>query len=470
MRLALALLAGCGAGACVVPNMVLPAGVAAASRAELHAPARAEWVEVAAEDGALLRGVWVPGEAGAPVVLNLMESTVGATEAQRSHGIYWDLPAAGYSVLAMDYRGVAASGGARSTEHVRADARAMWREAVARAGGDEARVVLRGGSLGALAAATLLQDGARPGAITLYGPVRSESVVKHFMVTGWAGTPQVPDAMAPWLALLFRRPLAVDLVQEVARATAPALVICGARDELLPPTEVELLREAVARPGGRFVLEDYAHVELCTRHHRLHEDERAFLRDVLPVAVDLESRLRDAHAAMAAVGARLEAGEESRATLRDLVAMRIEPPPHASAGLLAAGFTAERAAAWLDADLTVRGRWLADLDWERIRAIAGGIPPEEDALLLALVVRLWSPEYVTLAPLRAWAVEGEGEQARLRLEYAQRSGAGSARITVRQPIADLWPAAGPRLAAPAVAQAKRLVSAASGGVPEENQE
>jgi pimeloyl-ACP methyl ester carboxylesterase len=429
MRCALALLAATSAGACVVPNLVLPAGAGATSRAELHAPARAELIETAAADGSALRGVWVPGEPRAPVVLHLMESTVGATEAARTHGIYWDLPAAGYALLAFDYRGVAASGGARSTEHVRADARAMWREAVARAGGDEGRVALRGGSLGALAVATLLQDGARPGAVVLYGPVRSESVVRHFMVTGWAGTPRVPEALAPWLALLFRRPLAVDLVEELARCRAPLLVICGAHDELLPPEETRSLLAAVARAGGRFLVEELAHVELCTRHHRMHDEERDFLREVLPVTVDVGARERTMLDAMQALGAP-ELDESSRAQLRALLGRRIEAPPAVVAGLLAAGFDADRAARWLDADLAVRGRWLDGLAWGSVQSIAAVVGAGEDPLLFALVKRRWSDATLgASALLRDAEAAGLGPAAQLhRLVGAATAGRAEANL------------------------------------------
>ncbi|MDA1259747.1 MAG: alpha/beta hydrolase [Planctomycetota bacterium] len=464
MRAALLLFAALCAGACAVPNMVLPTGAGASSRSALNAPARAELVEIAAADGARLHGVWVPGEANAPVVLQLMEATVGATEAQRTHGLFWDLPGAGYATLAFDYRGVAASGGARHTDHVRADARAMWRDAVARAGGMESRVVLRGGSLGTLAIAILLQEGARPGAVVLYGPVRSETVVRRFMVTGWAGTPDLPDALAPWIALWFRRPLAVDLVEEIADCSVPILVICGAQDELLPMNEVELLRAATATAGGRFVLEDLGHVEVCTRHHRLHEEERAFLRSALPVAVDAEQRARAMTASMSASGVpALDA--EAHEQLRVLVAERIGDPPAALAGLLLAGFDAERAARWLDEDRLLRGRWLTPLDAISVRGLAAETEAADELVLFGLARRIWLAPINLAASLMSWEQRGEGTEAMLVLRFEAMAGSSMFRMENTMPIGDLVELVERRSSTGGLRERlERLLRAAAGGV------
>ncbi len=368
-----ALLAGAAlGGACVVPNVVLPVNAAADGVGQLDLPQRAEWVELALPTGESLRGFWAPADAGAPVVLQLMEATVGASQPGVLHRIAWQLPDAGYSVLALDYRGVAASDGARSTEQVRADARAMWREAVRRAGGDERRVVLRGGSLGALAAATLLQDGARPGAVVLYGPVRSQSVARHFLTTGWAGVPQLPDWAAAWVAMLIRQPLAVDVGREIARSPAPVMLICGGRDELLPPREVELLRRAWSGSphGGLFVLEDEDHVGVCTKRHALDAAEAGFLRRALPPRPDPAARAAAWSAALdGEARARLDAAPDLRAQFDALAAERFSDPPRVAAALLLAGHEPGAVRQILEAERLRRGRWLTPLAPARIAAV-----------------------------------------------------------------------------------------------------
>jgi acetyl esterase/lipase len=421
-----ALLTVCGA--CAVPNLVLPTGPGARGLQELRTPRVAEWIEFPAQDGSLLRGVWIPAAAGAPVVAQFMEATVSATERDRLHGIFWDLPGAGYSLLAADYRGTGASEGARSTEHVRADARAIWQEALRRAGGDPARVVLRGGSLGTQAIATLLQDGARPGAVVLYGPVRGETVVKHFMTTGWAGTPRLSSVLAPWVAALFRKPLAVDLADEIARCPAPVLVTCATRDELLPIAEAELLRAAAATAGGRFAWEDEDHVGLCTLHHRLQQVEREFLADVLPGCVDLDARL-----------AAFTEAERRRPELRALLARRLpDDPPHVVLALLDFGCDAARAERWLDADVRVSRSWLAPLGAAELTQHcdlsdpAGPLPED----LLFELVRLTRSAPAHAIPTITWVDSAAGGLV-LQLEWEGDVGDPIAHLVYRH-AAEEW--------------------------------
>ncbi len=407
-----ALLAACGA--CAVPNLVLPTGPGAHGLEEVRAPRAAEWIEFPAQDGSLLRGLWIPAAAGAPVVAQFMEATVSATERDSVHGIFWDLPGAGYSLLAADYRGTGASEGARSTEHVRADARAIWQEALRRADGDSARVVLRGGSLGTQAIATLLQDGARPGAVVLYGPVRGETVVKHFMTTGWAGTPRLPAALAPWVAALFRKPLTVDLADEIARCPAPVLVTCATRDELLPIAEAELLRAAAEAAGGRFVWEDEDHVGVCVLHHRLQQTEREFLAGVLPGRVDLDARL-----------AAFPEAERKRPELRALLARRLpDDAPDVVLALLDKGLDAARASHWLDVEVLVHRSWLTPLgaaDLARVCDLSDPSGPLPEELLLE-VVRLVRSVSEGSAPAITWE---DSAAHGLVLQLVWKGGAGS---------------------------------------------
>lgn len=383
-----ALLISAGMGGCVVPNVVLPVVSSARKAADLDLPPRAEWVEVPLPSGEVLRGFWSPSDAGAPVVVQFMEATVGASQDGVLHRIAWELPDAGCALLALDYRGVAASGGARSTEQVRADARAMWDEAVHRAGGDPARVALRGGSLGALAAATLLQDGASPGAIVLYGPVRSQSVVKHFLTTGWAGVPRMPAWAAPWLAAFVRQPLAVDLAREIAAAPAPVLLTCASSDELLPMREVEELRRAwqQAPQGSGFVLEEGTHDAICRRHHALGAIERDFLQRHLPVRAEAAARAAAWRAALAPELLRQLDAEPSHATTFDsLAARRFSDPPRVAALLLLAGHAEPAAEALLAAERLRRGRWLTPLSDARLREAVELADPGGSLTLEALL-------------------------------------------------------------------------------------
>lgn len=147
-------------------------------------PHGAETVEVPVPDGSKLRGVFVPGDPGAPIVLHFLES--GGSVAKGTHGfpsyqVLCDLRACGFASLLLDYRGNGVSTGVLSPVNLREDAELMWREALRRAGGDATRVVVRSLSIGALPAASLIDDGAAPRAIFLLAPVRAETAVGHYI-------------------------------------------------------------------------------------------------------------------------------------------------------------------------------------------------------------------------------------------------------------------------------------------------
>lgn len=99
-----------------------------------------------------------------------------------------EVRALGWSSLVLDYRGLGRSDGRRDAGRLRADGRAMWREAVRRAGGAPGRVVVRAASLGSLVAADLLARGGdgidessdgRPAGAVLVAPVRASTVGRH---------------------------------------------------------------------------------------------------------------------------------------------------------------------------------------------------------------------------------------------------------------------------------------------------
>ncbi len=274
-------------------------------------PPGAELVELPVAPGESLRGVFVPAMAHAGpaiVVLDFQPSSVTLLDGARATG--WKagvttggvdvplldecggegappesegrmfplahrrlahLPLLGFSVLVMDYAGVGASDGERSADNLRRDAHVAWDEAVRRAGGDPARVVLRGTSLGALAVAALLQDGARPAAVMLVAPVRDETVTRN-------------GARAlgrPWMERLFgwllRAPVGVDLLAELTAAHAPALVVVPRVDLFLRHDERAALRDAVAAACGTFLVRHNQHIALALASRSLLDVEAWFL-------------------------------------------------------------------------------------------------------------------------------------------------------------------------------------------------
>ncbi|HZL99725.1 MAG TPA: alpha/beta hydrolase [Planctomycetota bacterium] len=285
---------------CFTPPVILEGG-----RHELllrDFPSGTETVELAVTPEITLRGVFVPAGAGAPVALCFLESMGSITYGARpivaigtsgtpgavlkisglpdgfddepllyQYEVLAQLRALGCSALVVDYEGVGMSGGVRSPDNLRRDARAAWDEALRRAGGDPRRVLLRATSIGALAVATLLQDGVRPGAVTLIAPVRAETVATNFSKVKYG---VLFTTLARWFV---RDAVDVDLLAELRALDCPLLVIVPRRDFLLPADEVEALREAVDSVGGVLLVREANHDLLALASRGLLADEPPFL-------------------------------------------------------------------------------------------------------------------------------------------------------------------------------------------------
>lgn len=292
-RTALALLLSCNA--CVVPPIVRPAGRAQIDPDSL--PRGSREVEIALASGEVLRGVYVPGEPDAPVVLHLLGASCSATyggwphtsgQAHLGEPVLFDLHDLGLSSLMVDWRGVGRSDGRRGPSHLREDARAMWDEAVARAGGDPARVIVRGTSIGALAAAARIEDGARPGAVVLFAPVLAETVAKNWVRERW-WTPVAFLASA-----LMARPLDVSLLDALGAVRCPLLVHGSEGDDggFVTAAEAKAIAAAVEVAGGEWNAWDRAH-ELCALLAKFLDDDELALYAERGLLVDAaEARAR----------------------------------------------------------------------------------------------------------------------------------------------------------------------------------
>ncbi|MBI3845326.1 MAG: alpha/beta hydrolase [Planctomycetes bacterium] len=320
---------------CITPPAIMKAGESRVWLGEF--PPGSQLVEIPVDDGERLRGVFVPADDGAPVVLHLLESqgsVTGGTVGIRGYPVLWDLCDRGFSSLAVDYRGVGASDGARSPRHLRDDARAAWSEAVRRAGGDPHRVIIRAMSIGTLAAATLLDGGAEPAAVVLIAPVRGETVATNYAYEMYA------DVFAFLVTPFLRATVDVDIVSVLAHSKVPLLVESPAKDFLLLPDEMALVESSVRAARGRFVRGDgLDHVALVLEAHRVLDDEASVYATTLggrpwppiqPRVAEVLSHLSDADAA------RFAPGTATRARLESVVAShRLEPPALAAALALA---------------------------------------------------------------------------------------------------------------------------------------
>ncbi|MGH7162973.1 MAG: alpha/beta hydrolase [Planctomycetota bacterium] len=187
---------------------------------------RYEWVEVAAEEGVTLRGVYA--DSGGPPVLLLYGSGMGIAGSMEAIQMLHD---GGYSVLCCDYRGTGYSSGRWWTSRrLDDDARALW-EWLLREKGAPAGVV--GISIGTIGAASLLDHASPPAAAVLDRPIDPRTVIYRYLA-------KHVGAVGGAVARAFVRPKCdVKMREQLARAKAPTLLTLPEHDILCPPEDVE---------------------------------------------------------------------------------------------------------------------------------------------------------------------------------------------------------------------------------------
>jgi pimeloyl-ACP methyl ester carboxylesterase len=205
-------------------------------------------------DGVTLRGAFVAAPGAAPVVLHLLPSgasvQTGVSIGIGRVGLASSLEALrreGFSSVVFDYRGVGRSDGHPSTGHLLHDGRAMWQEAVRLAGGREDQVIIRAGSLGTLVATGLLDEGAEPGGVIMFAPVRSSTIVRHAIAA------EQGRAWALLTSGMYRSLDLPDLEDVAVHSAAPMLVVLPLNDEFLPPHEAEIIATAFDSGGHAVV-------------------------------------------------------------------------------------------------------------------------------------------------------------------------------------------------------------------------
>jgi pimeloyl-ACP methyl ester carboxylesterase len=210
-----------------------------------------EDVEIATEDGERLHGWWVPatGEPRRAPVL-LLHGNAGNIGDRAAHVDL--LAAAGFDVLAFDYRGYGRSSGRPDEQGTYRDAWAALAELKRRHGVRPARVVYLGESLGGAIALELALRSPPAGLIlqSTFTSIRDMARLHYPYVPRVA----VPDAY-PSLRLV------TDL-------RAPLLCLHGDRDEVVPLMYGEALFEAAPEPKAMHVFRGVAHNDMLTHAGR----------------------------------------------------------------------------------------------------------------------------------------------------------------------------------------------------------
>lgn len=217
----------------------------------------AEDVHLAAADGARLHGWWLPAAGGSAkgTVLHLHGNA--ANISNHLPLVAW-LPAAGFNVLTVDYRGFGRSEGQPTLDGVVADGRAALDWLRGRPGVDAGRLIVLGQSLGgATAIRVLAEDGGRgvrllvvDSAFASYRGIAREAAAQS-PVLGWL-------APAAVLSLPAGR---LDPSAAMGRLSLPVLILHGTADATIPYGHAERLYAAAG--GGRELMriEGGAHID-----------------------------------------------------------------------------------------------------------------------------------------------------------------------------------------------------------------
>jgi hypothetical protein len=299
-------------------------------------PPETEVIELTAANGEVLRGVFIPADEDAPVVLHLLETTGSAFSDKLGYdALASQIADLGLASLLVDYRGVGTSQGKRSPKHFSEDVELMWNEAVRRAGRPE-RVLLRGVSLGTIAVTVLLEQGARPGAVELLLPVRAETVTAKF-------ARDVYGSLLSFVARIAYGDVApVDLYAILDAVDVPLLVITAEEETLMSAAELATLEEVVERGLDRtFLVHPGDHYLAAIEARALLTKELPFFTEGLPesLATEVARRARSARALSGLddeLSARFPAGSPERARFDAVAAFALRADPvHVAAAALA---------------------------------------------------------------------------------------------------------------------------------------
>lgn len=249
-------LAGCANGVFYVPD-------ASDQSARFDHAVPHEEVHFLSGDGTRLHGWFLKAQGSARGTIVHLH---GNAENLTSHVHYVDwLPAAGYNVLAFDYRGYGQSEGWPYRRGVFEDARAAYDYARSRGDVDAQRMILLGQSLGGANAIALAGRERLPGlkavvaesAFSDYHRIAIEKMEQIPLLLGYAllplSTVLVSDELSP-------EPVAGDI------APVPLLLITGEADQTVPASHSQRLYDAARPPKLIWRLPGAGHTQAFSRY------------------------------------------------------------------------------------------------------------------------------------------------------------------------------------------------------------
>ena len=216
-----------------------------------------EPVELHAADGTELFAWFLPARGKARATVLYLHGN-GENISTQFANIAW-LPARGYSVLALDYRGYGGSEGSPSIAGAQLDIDAAMRVLLARSDVDPERIIVFGQSLGAALAVHYVASSAHRSsvrAVVLDSPfsdyrlIAREKLASFFLTWPFQWVPRMTIENA------FSPSASID-----ALAPIPVLFIHGEDDLIVPPHHSQRLYERAREPKELWIVPDTGHIE-----------------------------------------------------------------------------------------------------------------------------------------------------------------------------------------------------------------
>ncbi len=230
------------AGAVLAARMYYPRLLYPAPQSDAHAPGEGTLLTVTARDGVTVRATELAGPKDAPVVVYFHGNGVAMGD------VLWmarEFVRRGVGVVLAEYRGYGLSAGTAvpspSEAGLYADAEAVLDALAAKGVGPE-RIALFGESLGTGVAVEIAARG------------RGSSVV---LVTPYTSIPEVASRFAFGLPAWMLMSERFDSLAKAARVTAPALVLHGTNDGVVPYAMGVKLAKAL--PRARLITVESGH-------------------------------------------------------------------------------------------------------------------------------------------------------------------------------------------------------------------
>ena len=214
-------------------------------------------LQLRAADGVQLTAWYLPARGPARATVLFLHGNADNISTHFA-SVAW-MPAQGFNVLALDYRGYGASQGEPSLAGAQLDIEAALRELLARPDVDPRRIVLFGQSLGGALAIHYAARGAYrvhlrglvvDSAFSDYREITREKMAS-FLLT-W------PLQWLPWLTVDNSYSPAASIG---ALSPLPVLVIHGERDTIVPPHHARRLYELAREPKELWMVPEAGHIQ-----------------------------------------------------------------------------------------------------------------------------------------------------------------------------------------------------------------